>query len=116
MKREGFWTEHTRCFEHLASLLVTMNILAFLFHTVLQRTDAHYRLVRATLPTRIPGPPAACDAGVVGLQQHSPPQRPSRFKSKIRRPSIPGHPGPLKMRTAAWLHRRFDFSKQLGQG
>ena len=38
--------------KHLSSLLVTMNILAFLFHTVLQLTDDHYRLIRATLPTR----------------------------------------------------------------
>jgi hypothetical protein len=29
-----------------------MNILAFLFHTVLGFTDEHYRLIRATLPTR----------------------------------------------------------------
>jgi hypothetical protein len=29
-----------------------MNILAFLFHTVLGFTDEHYRLIRAALPTR----------------------------------------------------------------
>jgi len=29
-----------------------MNILAFLFHTVLGSTDEHYRLIRAILPTR----------------------------------------------------------------
>ena len=29
-----------------------MNLLAFLFHTVLSFTDEHYRLIRATLPTR----------------------------------------------------------------
>ena len=29
-----------------------MNILAFLFHTVLSFTDEHYRLIRAALPTR----------------------------------------------------------------
>lgn len=29
-----------------------MNILTFLFHTVLGFTDENYRLIRATLPTR----------------------------------------------------------------
>jgi len=29
-----------------------MNILAFLYHTFLSFTDANYRLIRATLPTR----------------------------------------------------------------
>ena len=54
LKTKGYHLEHNfgHGKKHLASLLVTMNILAFLFHTVLQLTDAHYRLVRATLPTR----------------------------------------------------------------
>jgi hypothetical protein len=38
--------------KHLASLLATMNLLAFLFHTVPGLSDAHYRLVRAALPSR----------------------------------------------------------------
>ena len=32
--------------------MATLNILAFLFHTVLEFTDENYRLIRATLPTR----------------------------------------------------------------
>ena len=51
---EGYHLEHN--FGHgqqqLSSLRAVMNILAFLFHTVLGLTDEHYRLIRATLPTR----------------------------------------------------------------
>ena len=54
LKTKGYHLEHNfgHGKKHLSSLLVTMNILAFLFHTVLQLTDDHYRLIRATLPTR----------------------------------------------------------------
>ncbi|MBI4023747.1 MAG: hypothetical protein HY360_02135 [Verrucomicrobia bacterium] len=38
--------------QHLSSLLVAMNILAFLFHSFLTFCDENYRLIRATLPTR----------------------------------------------------------------
>jgi len=38
--------------QHLASLLVTLNILSFLFHTVLDLLDQKYKLLRAHLPTR----------------------------------------------------------------
>src|ERR1017187_8082179 len=54
LKTKGYPLEHN--FGHgqqpLASLLAAMNILAFLFHTVLGFADEHYRLIRATLPTR----------------------------------------------------------------
>ena len=49
LKTKGYHLEHNfgHGKEHLSSLLATMNLLAFLFHTVLGFTDAHYRLVRA---------------------------------------------------------------------
>ena len=54
LKTKGYHLEHNfgHGKKHLASLLATMNILAFLFHTVLELTDKHYQLIRATLPTR----------------------------------------------------------------
>ena len=54
LKTKGYHLEHN--FGHgkkpLSSLLATMNILAFLFHTVLGFTDNRYRLVRTALPSR----------------------------------------------------------------
>lgn len=38
--------------QHLSSLLASLNILAFLFHSFLTFCDDDYRLIRATLPTR----------------------------------------------------------------
>lgn len=38
--------------EYLASFLVTLNLLAFLFHTVLHLMDVNYQLVRQQLGTR----------------------------------------------------------------
>lgn len=38
--------------KNLASMMVTFNVLAFLFHTVLDFMDDKYRLIRQTLPTR----------------------------------------------------------------
>ncbi len=38
--------------EHLSTLLLTLNILAFLIHTLMEFIDEKYRLIRATLPTR----------------------------------------------------------------
>jgi len=38
--------------KHLSSLLLTFNLLAFLFHTVLEIFDEKYRLIRDNLPTR----------------------------------------------------------------
>jgi len=54
LKTKGYHLEHNfgHGKQHLSSLLAAMNILAFLFHTVLGFTDEHYRLVRAALPTR----------------------------------------------------------------
>jgi hypothetical protein len=54
LKTKGYHLEHNfgHGQEHLSSLLAAMNILAFLYHTFLSFTDDHYRLIRATLPTR----------------------------------------------------------------
>jgi len=38
--------------QHLSALLVTLNLLAFLLHTVLDMMDAKYQLIRAKLPSR----------------------------------------------------------------
>jgi hypothetical protein len=38
--------------QHLASLLLSMNTLAFLFHTILEFADTRYRLIRQTLERR----------------------------------------------------------------
>jgi hypothetical protein len=54
LKNRGYHLEHN--FGHgkknLASLLVSLNILAFLFHAFLSFCDEAYRLIRSTLPTR----------------------------------------------------------------
>ena len=54
LKTKGYHLEHNfgHGKKHLSSLLATMNILAFLFHTVLSFSDNRYRLVRAALPSR----------------------------------------------------------------
>jgi hypothetical protein len=54
LKTKGYHLEHNfgHGKKHLSSLLAAMNILAFLYHTFLSFTDANYRLIRATLPTR----------------------------------------------------------------
>jgi hypothetical protein len=54
LKTKGYHLEHNfgHGQQHLSCLLAAMNILAFLFHTVLGFTDEHYRLIRAALPTR----------------------------------------------------------------
>ena len=54
LKTKGYHLEHNfgHGKQHLSSFLAAMNILAFLFHTVLGFTDEHYRLIRATLPSR----------------------------------------------------------------
>ena len=54
LKTKGYHLEHNfgHGQQHLSSLLATMNILAFLYHTFLSFTDEHYRLIRAHLPTR----------------------------------------------------------------
>lgn len=54
LKTKGYHLEHN--FGHgkkfLSSLLLTFNLLAFLFHTVLELMDEKYKLIRNNLPTR----------------------------------------------------------------
>ena len=54
LKTKGYHLEHN--FGHgkhyLSSLLATLNILAMLFHTLLEMLDEKYRMLRAHLPTR----------------------------------------------------------------
>jgi hypothetical protein len=54
LKNRGYNLEHNfgHGEKHLASLLLSFNLLAFLFHTVLELMDEKYKLVRAELPTR----------------------------------------------------------------
>jgi hypothetical protein len=54
LKTKGYHLEHN--FGHgkknLSALLMTFNLLAFLFHTVLDLMDEKYKLIRKVLPTR----------------------------------------------------------------
>jgi hypothetical protein len=54
LKTKGYHLEHN--FGHgkknLSSLFATFNILAFLFHTVLDIVDEKYKIIRQTLPSR----------------------------------------------------------------
>jgi hypothetical protein len=54
LKTKGYHLEHNfgHGKEHLASFLLTLNLLAFLFHTVLDILDEKYRLLRETLAVR----------------------------------------------------------------
>lgn len=54
LKTKGYHLEHNfgHGQQHLASFLLTLNLLAFLFHTVLELVDAKYRLLRQHLATR----------------------------------------------------------------
>ncbi|MEA1864837.1 MAG: ISNCY family transposase [Euryarchaeota archaeon] len=54
LKTKGYHIEHNYGHgdEHLSTLLLTLNILAFLIHTLMEFIDEKYRLIRATLPTR----------------------------------------------------------------
>ena len=54
LKTKGYNLEHNfgHGKKHLSSLLATMNILAFLFHSFLTFCDESYCLIRAHLPTR----------------------------------------------------------------
>lgn len=54
LKTKGYHFEHNfghGC-QHLAAFLLTLNLLAFLFHTVLDLGDAKYKLLRETLRVR----------------------------------------------------------------
>ncbi|MGH9438083.1 MAG: ISNCY family transposase [Terriglobia bacterium] len=54
LKTKGYNLEHNfgHGNENLSNLLLSFNLLAFLFHTVLDLFDPRYRLVRETLPRR----------------------------------------------------------------
>lgn len=54
LKTKGYHIEHNfgHGNQHLASLLLSLNLLAFLFHTVLDLVDEHYRAIRQALGTR----------------------------------------------------------------
>jgi hypothetical protein len=54
LKNHGYHLEHNfgHGKQHLASLLMTMNLLAFGLHTLLELADENYRLIRATVGAR----------------------------------------------------------------
>ena len=54
LKTKGYHLEHNfgHGKKHLSSLLMTMNVLAFALHTLLEVTDSSYRLVRAAVGAR----------------------------------------------------------------
>jgi hypothetical protein len=54
LETKGYHLEHNfgHGDQHLSSLLLTLNLLAFLFHTVLDLVDDRYRLIRQELRTR----------------------------------------------------------------
>jgi len=54
LKTKGYHLEHNfgHGKQHLSSLLFTFNILAFLFHTVLEMMDDRYQMIRKELPIR----------------------------------------------------------------
>ncbi len=54
LKTKGYSLEHNfgHGKQHLASFLATLNILSLLFHTLLERLDEKYKLLRSHLPTR----------------------------------------------------------------
>ena len=54
LKNRGYHLTHNfgHGKQYLSNLMVTFNLLAFLFHTVLEFMDDKYRLIRQTLPTR----------------------------------------------------------------
>ncbi len=54
LKKRGYHLKHNfgHGKRHLSSLLATLNILAFLFHSFLTFCDDAYKLIRTTLPTR----------------------------------------------------------------
>ena len=54
LKTKGYHLKHNfgHGKKHLSSLLATMNLLAFLVHTLLEQMDSRYQLIRAKLPIR----------------------------------------------------------------
>ena len=55
LKTKGYHLEHNfgHGKKHLSSLLLTLNLLAFLFHTTLEFTDKKYRILREDMPRRV---------------------------------------------------------------
>lgn len=54
LKTKGYHLEHNfgHGKHHLSEILATLNILSFLFHTILDLTDRRYGVIRSTLPRR----------------------------------------------------------------
>jgi len=54
LKNRGYHLEHNfgHGKKHLSSFLLTLNLLAFLFHTVLELVDEKYQLLREELSAR----------------------------------------------------------------
>jgi len=54
LKTKGYHLEHNfgHGQQHLASVLLSLNLLAFLFHTVSDQVDQQYRAIRAAVGTR----------------------------------------------------------------
>ncbi len=54
LKTKGYHLEHNfgQGSQHLAALLLSLNLLAFLFHTILGRVDEQYRAIRQKLGPR----------------------------------------------------------------
>jgi hypothetical protein len=54
LKNRGYHLEHNfgHGHQHLASTLLTLNLLAFLLHTMLPLVDVRYQVLRAHLATR----------------------------------------------------------------
>jgi len=54
LKTKGYHLTHNfgHGKHHLSATLATLNLLAFLLHTVLDHMDSKYQLIRATLPSR----------------------------------------------------------------
>ncbi len=54
LKKKGYHVEHNfgHGQENLSSLLLTFNLLAFLFHTVFELNNKLYKLIRDDLPSR----------------------------------------------------------------
>ncbi len=54
LKTKGYHLTHNfgHGKQHLSSLLATLNLLAFSFHTLLELFDANYQLIREFLPRK----------------------------------------------------------------
>jgi len=54
LKTKGYHLEHSfgHGEKHLSNFLLSLNLLSFLFHTILEWFDQRYALLRKTLPSR----------------------------------------------------------------